>query len=196
MQLVSTEDFLQRIHEIGLGFDPAFPSYLRLQTSGESTRFWLLPYDPATWIHFIWMFLKRIDEWHSGYLWPREGTWPEGKDYMNPYGRVREVLFQGTGIPAGWNGAVHFDHSEIEKVTAALYVFLVFGWHGADDIFSSRIMVDKFFGRITTMSYMSNVAAKSECLNSLLLWPRRAMSYQRSFRTGLSNARRGCQKSL
>jgi hypothetical protein len=76
-----------------------------------------------------------LDEWHSGHLWPRSGSWPTPEQSQSYNEGVRDVLLKGAGIAAGWTGAVRFGHEEEDTVVALLYASLAFGWCVDDDLF-------------------------------------------------------------
>jgi hypothetical protein len=135
MQAVTSEDFRRWLAGAGIGFDPQYPDYLTLLPASNNARFWVVPADAVTWPHFITALLGGLDEWESGYLWPLEGVWPASARSKSANERVRDVMLRGAGIPDGWAGAVRFDRAEHGAVIAVLFVAVVFGWHGPDDLF-------------------------------------------------------------
>jgi hypothetical protein len=137
METVPGEDFLRWAAGVGIGFDPRYPESrcLSLLPPCEQARFWVLPSDPATWPHFIASLLDALDEWASGFLWPRSGTWPQPAQSQSSNESVRDVLLRGAGIPSGWAGAVRFHREDEHPLVAVLYAFLAFGWCADDDLF-------------------------------------------------------------
>lgn len=95
-----------------------------------------MPSDPSAWPHFAASLLDGLDEWDSGFLWPRsDGRWPDPAQSQSYNEGVRDVLLRGAGIPGGWGGAVRFGRDEEEALVAVLYAFLAFGWCVDDDLF-------------------------------------------------------------
>jgi hypothetical protein len=138
MKTMPREDFLPWAAGVGIGFDPRYPQSgcLRLLPPREHARFWVLPSDPSAMPHFTASLLDGLDEWDSGFLWPRAGGhWPEPTQSHSYNEGVRDVLLRGAGIPGGWVGAVRFGHDKEDALLAVLYAFLVFGWCNADDLF-------------------------------------------------------------
>jgi hypothetical protein len=137
MKTVSEQDFLPWAAEVGIGFDPRYPDShcLSLLPPCEHARFWVLPPDPATWPHFVASLLGGLDQWESGFVWPRCGSWPNPALSQSYKEGVRDVLLRGAGIPGGWAGAVQFDHDEEDMLVAVLYASLAFGWCVDDDLF-------------------------------------------------------------
>src|SRR5436190_17618850 len=114
METPPAEDFLSWAAGVGIGFDPRYPEShcLSLLPPHEHARFWILPLDPATWAHFAASLLDGLDEWSSGFLWPRCGRWPDPVQSRSHNEGVRDCLLRGAGIPGGWAGAVRFGHDE------------------------------------------------------------------------------------
>lgn len=127
---ISTAEFLAWAAGLGVGFHPEYPGCLGLLPPRDSTRFWVLPADPAAWPHLIETVLDCVDDWNFGSVWWRSGTWVDQEDHP-----VRSVLWRGAGIPPGWAGAVRFSRDERPAVVAILYASLAFGWHSEDDIY-------------------------------------------------------------
>lgn len=136
MRLLSNEDFLRWATGVGIGFDPRYPKSrcLRFLSIQKHARFWVLP-DPTTWPHFLALSLNGLDDWDSGFLWPRSGRWPESASSRSNNEGVRNVLLRGAGVPGGWAGAVRFDRNEEDALVAVLYAHLAFGWCVEDDLF-------------------------------------------------------------
>jgi hypothetical protein len=137
METVRSEGFWRWAAKANLGIDPRYPEFgcLCLLPPTECARFWVLPSDPSAWPHFAASLLKGLDEWDSGFLWPRAGRWPDPAQSKWPSEKVRDVLLRGAGIPGGWDGAVRFCRDEEEALIAVLYAFLAFGWCCDDDLF-------------------------------------------------------------
>src|SRR4051812_48249718 len=108
METVSTHDFLTWASERGIGFDPRYPDSrcLKLLGSLDQARFWTLPPYPETWPHFVASYLECLDEWETGCLWPRSGSWPESGQSQSYNAEVRDVLLRGAGVSDGWAGAI------------------------------------------------------------------------------------------
>src|SRR5947209_4558316 len=97
MEMVRGEEFLQWANGLGIGFDPRYPESrcLCLLPSLEHARFWVQPPYPETWPHFIASMLDALDEWASGLLWPRAGSWPQPAQSQSYNQGVRDVLLRG-----------------------------------------------------------------------------------------------------
>jgi hypothetical protein len=134
MEAVRGEEFLQWASEVAIGFDPE-SGCLHLLPLRKHARFWVLPSDPATWPHFVVSLLDALDEWASGFLWPRYGRWPVSARSQSYDQVVRDVLLRGAGIPGGWEGAVRFTREEDDALVAVLYAALAFGCCVYDDLF-------------------------------------------------------------
>jgi hypothetical protein len=137
MEAVRSEDFLEWTSSVGIGFDPRYPETrcLCLLPPRDHARFWVLPTDPAAWPHLAGTLLDALDDWVSGLLWPRSGSWPTPAPSQDYHLAVRDVLLHGAGIPAGWAGAVRFSREEKDVLLAALFAYLVFGWCVDDDLY-------------------------------------------------------------
>jgi hypothetical protein len=137
MEGVRGEEFLRWAAGVGIGFDPRYPDSRRLclLPTREHARFWGLPADPAAWPHFVASLLDGLDEWASGFLWPRSGTWPESRQSQQYNEGVRDVVLRGAGVPDGWAGAVRIERDEEEALLAVLFVYMAFGWCVDDDLF-------------------------------------------------------------
>src|SRR5260370_34350093 len=128
METVRGEVFLWWAAGVAIGVGPRYPESgcLRLLPPREHARFWVRPSDPATWPHFVVSLLDALDEWGSGFLWPRSGSWPLPDRSQSYNEGVRDVLLQGGGIPGGWEGAVRFDREDEDALVAVLYASLAF----------------------------------------------------------------------
>jgi hypothetical protein len=137
MQGVPGENFLRWAAGVGIDFDPRYPDSgcLRLVPPRDHARFWVLPSDPASWPHFIASLLEGLDEWPTGFLWPRSGAWPSCGQSQSYNEGVREVVLRGAGIPDSWTGAIRFDRGEEDALIAVLFAYLAFGWCVDDDLF-------------------------------------------------------------
>ena len=135
MEAVSSQDFLRWANGVGIGFDPRYPESgcLSILPPNEYARFWALPSQPVKWPRLLRSLLDRLDEWNSGWLWPRAGQWP-GSAQSSRYG-VRDIILRGATIPVDWAGAVQFRHNESDALIAVLYASLAFGWCTDDDLF-------------------------------------------------------------
>jgi hypothetical protein len=134
METVPAEEFLRWAAAVGIGFHPHFPDSgcLCLLPLRKQARFWTVPPDPA---HFTAALVNGLDEWSSGFLWPRSGTWPDPAQSRSYDEAVRDVFFRGAGIQGGGAGAVRFGHDEEDALLAILYATLAFGWCVDDDLF-------------------------------------------------------------
>ncbi len=108
---------------------------LSLLPATEHARLWMVPVDPATWPHFFASLLGGLDEWATGLLWPRSGSWPRSDRSQSYNEGVRDVMLQGAGIPDGWAGAIRFARDEEDALIAVLFAFMAFGWCADDDLF-------------------------------------------------------------
>jgi hypothetical protein len=136
MEPVPEVDFLRWAASVGIGFDPRYPEsgLLRILPRRDQARFWVLPPDPAAWPHFIASLLESLDEWDSGLLWPRSGSWPNQEKSPSYDEGVRDVILRGVGVPAGWAGALRFGRDEKNALIAVMYPFVAFGGCGDDDL--------------------------------------------------------------
>ena len=137
MQAASGEEFQGWLAIHGIGVDLCYPDSgcLCLLPPAGHARFWIVPADPVTWPHFIASLLGGLDEWATGLLWPRSGSWPKSMQSQSNNERVRDVMLRGAGIPDGWSGAVWFDRDEQDVLVAVLFAFVAFGWCVSDDLF-------------------------------------------------------------
>lgn len=135
MEAIRAEDFLGWAAGVGIEVAPRDPGAGRTAFAlpHEHSRFWVLPNGPARWPPFIAAFLTGLDEWSSGFLWPRFGRWPEASSPGTS--EVRDVVLRGAGVPGGWDGALRFDAAESDLIAAILFPYLVFGWCADDDLF-------------------------------------------------------------
>jgi hypothetical protein len=108
---------------------------LRLLPPTDHARFWAVPADPAAWPHVAASLLGGLDEWTTGLLWPRSGSWPQFGRAQSHNDGVRDIVLRGTGIPDGWSGAVRFGRDEEDAIVAVLFAYLAFGWCVDDDLF-------------------------------------------------------------
>ena len=118
-------------YEEFLAADPDSP-YLHLLPPSDHARFWVVKGDASGWPRFIATILARLDPWDHGFLWPREGVWPDAGSSRNAL--VRDVMLRGAGIPANSAGAVRFERGETDALVAVLFAFVTFGWCGEDDL--------------------------------------------------------------
>jgi hypothetical protein len=95
----------------------------------------VLPDHPYSIPHFVEAVLNGLDRWEAGYLWPRIGRWPTGADPGLPNERVRDVIWQGLGMPGGWAGAARVDRDEWPAVVAALFASLALGGDLCSDLY-------------------------------------------------------------
>ncbi|MBN9524198.1 hypothetical protein J0H58_37755 [bacterium] len=79
--------------------------------------------------------LGGLDEWDTGLLWPRSGSWPQSAHSQSYHEGVRGVVLRGAGIPDGWAGAVRFERDEGDALIAVLFAAMMFGWNESDDLF-------------------------------------------------------------
>jgi hypothetical protein len=137
MKTVSSDDFLFWAKGAGVAFDPRYPESgcLTLLPPRNHARFWVIPGDLRELPCFIGSFLAGIDKWSSGFIWPRAGHWPAYGEIGADGEGIRQVVLQGAGVPAGWKGALRFDHADTPAVTAILFIYLAFGWCVDDDLF-------------------------------------------------------------
>jgi hypothetical protein len=136
MELVPAVEFWKWAAGAAVGVDPRYPDSgcLSLLPPSAHARFWVVPGDPATWPHFIASLLGGLDEWETGLLWPRSGSWPKSDQSQSYNQGVRDVLLRGAGIGDGWSGAVRFGRDE-DALLAVLFAFVAFGWCVDDDLF-------------------------------------------------------------
>jgi hypothetical protein len=136
MQAVSGEEFLRWAAGLGIGVDPRYPDSrsLRLLPPTDHDRFWVVPPDPATWPHFVASLLGGLDDWETGVLWPKFGSWPLFGLSQSYHEGVRAVVLRGVGIPDGWSGAARFERDEEGALVAVLFAFMVFGSCVYDDL--------------------------------------------------------------
>src|SRR5262249_22739817 len=101
MEAVPEEDFVRWSAGVGIEIDPRYRESrcLCLLPPSEHARFWVLPSDPAALPHFAASLLGGLDEWDSGLLWPRSGSWPDPGQSQSYNEGVRDVLLRGAGIP-------------------------------------------------------------------------------------------------
>jgi hypothetical protein len=137
MELIESKDFLKSLNDLGIGFDPRYPhsGCLSLLPPNDHSRFWVLPQDPHVWNHFATSLIESLDDWNFGYLWPRNGSWPDWNRSENHNEKVRDLILQGVGIPSGWAGSVRFFRNELSSLIGVLYAYLAFGWCSEDDLF-------------------------------------------------------------
>jgi hypothetical protein len=137
MESVPADEFMRWAASVGIGFHPGYPDSkcLSLLPPGDHARFWVLPFEPATWPHFIASLVDGLDDWETGYLWPRAGRWPTPAQGLGLNDGVRMVLLRGAGIPFGSAAAVRFDRDTEGELFAVLYAYLAFGWCTDDDLF-------------------------------------------------------------
>jgi hypothetical protein len=137
MEAVSGEDFRRWTAGHGIGVDPRYPDSgcLSVLPPADYARFWVVPADPATWPHFVASLLGGLDEWATGLLWPRSGSWPQSGRSPSYNEGVRDVMLRGAGIPDGWAGAVRFERDEEDALVAVLFAAMAFGWCADDDLF-------------------------------------------------------------
>src|SRR3989442_15842478 len=107
MEVIPADEFLRCAAGVGIGFDPGYldSGCLSLLPPSEHARFWVLPPDPATWPHFAAALVDSLDDWDTGYLWPRAGRWPPPAEGLGLNDSVRTVVLRGAGIPFGSAGA-------------------------------------------------------------------------------------------
>jgi hypothetical protein len=137
MEAVHGEQFLRWAAEVGVGFDELFPESRCLAhiPPRDHARFWVLPDEAAAWPHFAATLLGGLDDWDSGFLWPRSGSWPSSGLSQSHNEGVRDVVLRGAGIPDGWAGAIRFGLEEEGSLVAVLFASLAFGWCVDDDLF-------------------------------------------------------------
>jgi hypothetical protein len=137
MEAVPTDEFLRWAAGVGIGFHPRYPNSgcLSLLPPGEHARFWVLPDDPATWPHFAASLVDGLDDWDTGYLWPRAGHWPTPAEGLGLNDAVRSVVLRGASIPFGSAAAVRLGQAAKGELIAVLYAYLAFGWCTDDDLF-------------------------------------------------------------
>lgn len=135
MEAVGSQDFLRWANGVGIGFDPRYPESgcLSMLPPDEHTRFWVLPADPGAWPEFVGSLLDSLDDWRSGLLWPRSGSWPQSPQSAGD--GIRSVILRGAGVPVDWPGAIRFRRDEEDALIAVLYAYLAFGWCVDDDLF-------------------------------------------------------------
>jgi hypothetical protein len=135
MKAIPADEFLRWAATVGVGFDRRFPDSgcFRLDPPGNHARFWELPADPSAFPHLTEVLLDAMDEWRTGFVWPRMGNWPTFERSGNT--DVRRIILRGANVPDGWNGAVSFDREEEDALLAVIFVSLAFGWCVADDLF-------------------------------------------------------------
>lgn len=137
MEAVSGDKFNRWVAGHGVGVDPRYPDSgcLSLLPPADHARFWVVPDDAATWPHFVASLLGGLDEWATGLLWPRSGSWPQSGWSLSYNEGVRDIVLRGAGIPDGWSGAVRFKRDEENALVAVLFTFIAFGWCVDDDLF-------------------------------------------------------------
>ena len=137
MEAVSGEEFMRWAADRGIGLDPRYPGsgWLGFLPPVDHHRFWVVPAAPTTWPNFLASLLDGLDEWGTGLLWPRSGSWPPFEESQWPAEGVRDVILRGAGIPSGWPGAVRWRREEENELVAVLFASLAFGWSVDDDLF-------------------------------------------------------------
>lgn len=130
MEGVSADKFLSWAAGVGIGFDPRYPNSgcLSLLPPTGHARFWVLPNDPTTHPHFAAALVQGLDDWKTGYLWPRAGRWI-------PPGGSQPITLRGVGVPFGSAAAVRFDRTAESELVAILCAYLAFGGCTDDDLF-------------------------------------------------------------
>lgn len=136
MEPIPADAFWHWAAKTDIGVDPKYPNSGCLSLLPQQHgRFWIWPTDPACWPHFLDSLVARLDEWKSGYLWPRPGRWPAMTGNSSTDEGVRDVMLRGAGIPLGWAGAVRVASEQKYELVTVLYAFLAFGGCTDDDVF-------------------------------------------------------------
>ena len=131
MDYIPAAEFLSwaRVHAIAP--DPECLCYLGRRSHD---RFWEVPQRAADLPFFLNHLLEGLDPWEHCYLWPRRG-WAYAGTRERPKEQMYGIILDSAGIRPDFDGAVRYPKSEMEKLTAAAFASLVFGWTVADDLF-------------------------------------------------------------
>jgi hypothetical protein len=136
MEVIDPQQFLlwARTHGIAPDLRYSEPRCLVYMPDRPHHRFWEVPQRAAQVPFFIAALLDGMDPWSYCCLWPRDG-WPHAGTPHGPQDQVYEIILSGSGIPTSTDGAVRFSADEKDKLVAAVFAALTFGWSVQDDFF-------------------------------------------------------------
>jgi hypothetical protein len=137
MKAIASDEFLHSLAECNIAFDQRYSDadWITFRQPTNYSRFWVNPLEMSALTHFAGCLIDNLDDWESGFLWPRARRWPTSAQIQSYPDGVIDVVLRGTGVPDGWPGALRFRRRESGDLVSVMLVFMAFGGCGLDDLF-------------------------------------------------------------
>jgi hypothetical protein len=136
IQTVTAEQFLAWTAGHGIGPDERYPhsnSFAYLPPPNQ----WIplrAPTETRPLIAFLGDVLDGIGDWEKCLAWHRVGPWPDYSGLDRPFTSLYSFMLGGVGIPLGFDGAIAFARSELNRLIATAAAPILFGGTVWEDV--------------------------------------------------------------